>query len=116
MSLHLRNLDAILPIDVKGKPSERMGHKAIGPHPGAVPGQAASYHPETLEPILCAVAQGIGFLVSKQDQNGEVDYESPKNNTKSYKGLGDMCIVSNPVNRRLGRKPCDLLFRFDLRT
>jgi hypothetical protein len=34
--LHLRNIDAILPIDVKGKPSERMGHKAIGPHPGAV--------------------------------------------------------------------------------
>ena len=40
--------------DVKGKPSERMGHKAIGPPPGQYSGQAASYHPETSEPILCA--------------------------------------------------------------
>ena len=30
-ALTLRKPDAILPIDVKGKPFERMGHKAIGP-------------------------------------------------------------------------------------
>ena len=43
---------------VKGKPFERMGHKAIGPYSGKIVRTGSQLPSETSEPILCAKHRG----------------------------------------------------------
>jgi hypothetical protein len=107
---------AILPNrDVKGKPSERMGHKAIGPSPGAVTRTGSQLPYRDFLNLFFVPFTGSRFFNFKigpinLDEGGPMKTKIGIEN-RSLASRTQHHLFSAFINRCMGRKPSDLLFR-----